>query len=129
MDGTVNADQVQLNVAARKTARELLDLVVGECAGRPPAFAARLWEILRDKAIEQVGMPPCAGQAVKPLTEEEAREFAETPMPFGKHRGLALAEIDTRHPEYLAMLVDDSDFIKMLRRYLERTKYRHVEQD
>ena len=58
-----------------------------------------------------------------PMTDEEARVFAESPIPFGKHHGRLVGWVLDSDPDYLDWLVratEEDTFKQDLRRFLAR---------
>lgn len=110
-------------IAARKAAEELVAIAVGECEGQPLEFTTRLWEILRDKAIDNAGLPPRAVRVVEPMNDNQAARFAKVPMPFGKFRGVPIGELERTEPHYLPAIADGGEFNRDLKRYLARHKH------
>jgi hypothetical protein len=74
------------------------------------------WRTLATMAAARCGMEvvhPIIQDA--PMTDAEASAFQQTEMPFGKHRGIKLVDIDA---EYLSRLTDPSEFLVHIKRYV-----------
>lgn len=111
--------------AGRDRVAPIVDLARGESATLPPEGVIAFWSILREEAERQLPPPP-KPQAVKPMSDHVASVFAsETQMPYGKHRGMAIAEIAEIDPQYLFWLAERRDeFQETLCRYIANPNVR-----
>lgn len=110
-------------IAARKAAEQIISLAVSKSTGKSGVFGTRLWTILQEETVKQVGLPKRTVIGVEPLNDAQAARFREAVMPFGKHVGLTIEEIEQRDPNYLGWIADDTAFTKELRCYLARRKF------
>jgi len=125
----MNADTILQRSAARDAARIVAELVIAEAAGMPAAGQAAYWEELRKLLPREVVAPPVAtppATAVEPFTDEQARHWGRTRIPFGKHEGTPIDEIPL---DYLEHLAEPTEFIRHLRRYLASGRVRQEEPD
>lgn len=113
----------KLLIEARKTAVELVELIESEAKCMPPAFVRRVWAIVQQRSVDQIGLPRRPGAEIDPMNDRQAERFAEVPMPFGIHAGTPIGMLYRDRPEYLANIADGTPFTKELKRYLARDKY------
>lgn len=116
---------VTANIAARTAAETVCELIVDEIAKLKSAhgpdavkvFFGKLREVFAGELTVTREPPP-----PKPMNDAEARAFEEEMMPFGKHKGTPIAEVELG---YLDWIVEQpEDFKTKLSRYLlsERVK-------
>ena len=64
-------------------------------------LTTRVWEILRDYAIEKAGSPVRHIEDTKPLDGASAKKFLDVTMPSGKYSGQKIRNILKKDKEYL----------------------------
>jgi hypothetical protein len=79
-------------------------------------FREAFWEELIAAFPNDIGRPLSPAPATEPMSEEEAKAFGQTLIPYGQYKGDKVDSIDLR---YLIWLADQTDeFRKELRRYI-----------
>ncbi len=115
-------DSVQANVAARKVADEVKQMCEDACnEASHPSFTTRLWELLRDHALQEVGMPVRKAEVkrIEPLDKECAKLFAKDEMPRGKYVEETVEAVYAKDPEHLKEFAGKLDWWQVrLQRYL-----------
>ena len=121
-----DATRTAARIAGRKAADELLSL-----ADYPPgitdAYRVAFWERMyseAQKALETLGTAKLPERTpTSPMDDEEARRFADSPMPFGKYADTPVWQVLEDDPQYLDWLcrvTEEDDWKQNLRRYLGR---------
>ena len=109
---------IEANIKARKAAEELWELVVEECFGIEDVAIQVYWkrflELLRVElwSQETVARDP-------PMTDDEAKRFGSTQMPFGKWE---LCPIDDVPMEYFVWMEEQPDFRRQLNAWLRNPR-------
>jgi hypothetical protein len=102
------------NTKASKEAEGVFSLVDHP---QPNRFYERLIELCKEKLPrQQVKKEP------EPMTDQEAADFEQLQMPYGKYQGASIGAI---HPEYFAKLVDPDPFNIRLKRYVASQRFRN----
>jgi hypothetical protein len=101
---------IKRRVAAREKARTIISLITEEAAAIDQDVLEAFWDELR-KSIPQ--QPPIAALD-QPMTDEQARVFGFTEMPYGEFKGKPVNSVPFNRLEWYA----DSKFQKLLVRYL-----------
>lgn len=126
-----NDQRIRSRVAGRENALTVVDLAKESCPmdiGSFNDFWISFWEVVRDeakKALVNLGYVEPQSQAVtlKPMPDNEARVFSDSPMPFGKYADLPVWQVLDDDPGYLDWLVratEADQWKESLRRYLAR---------
>jgi hypothetical protein len=101
-------------IAAREQARAAASLVVEEAGRVDPEAQGAFWDEIRK--VLPIPQPQTTRQlADEPFTDRQSRVFGRTKIPFGKHQGTCVDEIDLN---YLGKLCEPQPFILSLKRYL-----------
>lgn len=106
------------NVTARADAAALV-----EAAGEQPQ---RFWEVLAELAQEKLPKPEPVKEKHPAMTDDEAREFEEQIIPYGKYRGVAVWHAE---PDYLLFLTEGDEFSRELRRYVKSKRFQARQDD
>lgn len=96
-------------IESRLRAKELIELAGNES----PDF----WRRLAELAAEKVGMvvtAPTHSPDLDAMTDDQASAFERQQMPFGKHAGTPIYDLET---SYLCSVSDPSPFMKEFKRY------------
>lgn len=106
-------------IAARRAAETVLELAQGEAnrCGDESHFWRELIRLVKETVPIFPASGPAAGASSEPpaMTDEQARRWERTPIPFGKYKGQPVADVSLL---YLDRLTDEGSFIKSLKRYL-----------
>lgn len=96
-------DTFLANKAAREAATLIIEQIRESCTeANHPNFSKRLWELLRDEALQEIGMPPkSAGIKVRPMGDKAAKEFAKDEFPWGAHVEELVGAVYDKDPEYV----------------------------
>lgn len=108
---------IKERINGRKRAEELFALLAEDASSLSECGRAAFWESVSSQLIDvlPVSSQPEANSD-QPMSDKSAAIYGrETVFPFGKYAGQRVDEVPI---DYLAMLVDDNDFKKQLRRYL-----------
>lgn len=109
---------IEALAAARQKAELVLELADFDAGTLPNAGRDRYWETIAKHATAKLPKQPEPVRP-EPMNDKAAEIYGATTMPFGQHVGNRLDDIPV---EYLAMLVDDNEFKKQLRRYLQSNR-------
>jgi len=121
---------VKENVAARKTAEGCYDLLteyVLEQKLNPKATGAAWGHLARMiNEIAKVQPPandhcPSCIERLRPLPDDEAKDFEQDTMPFGKHAGDKIKDVPLSYLDYLVRQWEEDEFRNRLPRYLRST--------
>ncbi|MGD9645688.1 MAG: hypothetical protein AB7U73_08245 [Pirellulales bacterium] len=124
MARNANDQETRDRVSARHAATALLSLADGELLTHPgETFRHHLFTILRDRAVDEVGLPRRLAREVEPLSDRAAEAFEHCVMQFGKYHGHTVGDVHKTDPRYLANLADGTPFTQRLKQYLAREKY------
>lgn len=97
--GTQPFEKLKTNVQARKAAEAMLELIQQEFGEE---VNDRFFEVLRDHCIGKVGLPcKTDGIGVKGYPLTEAAEVKGWTFPSGKYRGMSIAAVEDKDPDYL----------------------------
>ncbi len=112
----------QQRVKAIKEAEEVIKLIgSSEVEFNHEHELVAFWKKLSDYVKAQAAsLPPPPSRPITnalPFTNEEAREFGKTQLPFGVHKGDLVRDAFEMRPNYLVWLANTT-FIDDLRRYL-----------
>ena len=119
VDKTKIPEGIKKNVDSRKAAKEVLEFLEQDYNGVSNTF----WEVIRDKAIEKAGYPVTPPKSVKPMSDEDMKEFLNEEFPRGKgqYQGKKVKEVIKKDREYLIFYMNDpSRFQKQLRSFFAR---------
>ena len=105
----MDSDIIQLRIKSRSIARDLILLVSAEANLISPDAIDVFWDEIR-KSIPQLPVDP----SDRPMTNEEARAFGLSTMPFGEFKGWNIWTVPMIRLEWYS----DSKFQKQLVRYL-----------
>lgn len=105
----MDADVIKRRVAARGKARTITPLIIEEAAAVESDAQDAFWDEIRKSLPKQ----PQA-TADQPMTDEQARVFGLTEMPYGEFKGQSINSVPFDRLEWYA----DSKFQKLLIRYL-----------
>lgn len=113
-------NDIRSRVAGRKVASEGLALIEPEVAILGPSGRKAFWEHVAERAksyLESIEpRQPDVGKATDAaMNDNQARAFGKVVVRWGKYRGRQVDEVPLG---YLAMLVDDNEFKRQVRRYL-----------
>lgn len=106
------------NIRARQEAEAICEL-----AGEQPA---RFWETLRDIAVSRLPPVPAPAERYPAMTEDEAIRFEAMTLPYGKHSGCTVGEVECR---YLLFLTEGDEFSQRLRRYVKSRRFAERQED
>lgn len=96
-------------VQAGQRARELFAMMADETH---PHF----WRTLADHVVAKIGKVIAEPEIEVPaMNDAQAHEFEQHAMPFGKHQGQRIVDLETN---YLAHLTDPSPFLLQTKRYV-----------
>jgi hypothetical protein len=117
------------NMVARETAQQVIELAMDSLVNATKLNPKRYWETIAQYAAEQCDMAltssACTGACVLEMTDEEARKFEDTKIPFGVHQGERVGSIS---PHYWTN-TRQSSFERELRRYLRSKRFRDIQTD
>jgi uncharacterized protein (DUF3820 family) len=107
-------DTIKRRVKAREQARILIALITEEATNITSDAIESFWDEIRQS------LPPIDIQSTSnlPMTDEQARIFGLTLMPFGEFKGQAIRDVPMGRLEWYS----DSQFQKQLVRYLNSPK-------
>lgn len=120
---------IEENINARTTAEaafEILSELINDDESLSAVTKARAWNILGGLVDDVTGLRKIAASLagnVEPMSDQEAKEFENQPMPFGKFGpepnglGLLIRDVPLK---YLLYIEERPDFKKDLTRYLKR---------
>ncbi len=123
----MNDQAIRDRIFGRSLADECLGLAREQFPGASEAMLTAFWEEAAKsakEALEALGVAPePSGPRLVPMTDQEARAFETTRLPFGKHVGRTVGDVlaDDQGPSYLDWLVQASEadrFKEDLRRFL-----------
>ena len=103
-------------INARKEAEALLEL-----AGEQPQ---RFWEVIAAAAISKLPPRPLPPDRYPPMSEQEAIRFENESLPYGKHAGRPVGEVEF---SYLLFLTEGDEFSKKLRRYVKSERFQRFQ--
>ena len=110
--------KLKANVDGHNAARDVLELIRDELKDQANP---RFWEIVRDAALKEVGLPMQPISGAKPLDDKRAKRFLKSQMPRGQFAGKTVEFVLKRDPEYLKEFARSPDsFQKRLERFLVR---------
>lgn len=113
---SVDLEALARNKRARELAEELrqyADLLIADHPA--PSFSLkRFWEIVAEHASSRIGMRLVPKDSGVEMTDEELSAFERTRVPFGRHAGEVVRDVD---PSYWMALVHDN-FSRKLVRYV-----------
>jgi hypothetical protein len=117
------------NVRIGKTVTALSELLNEEIAKLTPRGIKRLGDEIRAyfdhyQPELSTGKKPAKPDASQPMTEAEARQFAETKITFGKYNGFLINNVPLTYLEWLTEQPDE--FKRNVRRYLDSPIVRHL---
>lgn len=102
---------IKRRVAAREKARTIIPLIIEEAATVEPDICDAFWDEIRKSLPQQ---PTQGAASDQPMTDEQARVFGFTEMPYGEFKGQPVNSVPFNRLEWYA----DSKFQKLLVRYL-----------
>ncbi len=103
---------IAANIAAREDAEELIAFI-----GDKPQ---RFWELLAEHCAKQLPAKRVAADPFAPFDDRQARNFEAQPLPYGRHQGEAVGEVDCG---YLLFLTEGDAFSRNLRRYVKSKRF------
>jgi hypothetical protein len=101
---------IKRRVAAREKARAVVPLIIEEAATIEPDVLEAFW----DEVVRSIPQQPVKATSDQPMTDEQARLFGFTEMPYGEFKGQPVNVVPFNRLEWYA----DSKFQKMLVQYL-----------
>lgn len=108
-------ERIELRKAAKQAAAEMAELLTACCEDASEVYIDAFWAALIE-AFPQRLATPVKTTAEEPWTDQQARAFGQTHIPFGIHAGALVDEVPL---EYLVWLVDQpDDFKQKLRKYI-----------
>lgn len=107
--------------AGRSAAIAVALVAYGECQDKSDDFTNAFWDELASQLASNLPKH-YTSVTLKPMLDEEAREFRKTQIKFGRHAEKTVASVETSDLKYLQWLVND-DFQEQLRRYLAREEF------
>ena len=110
MDETI----IRRRVSVRERARSVIALMVEEASSITPDICEAFWDEIR-KSLPQSTPVALSNQ---PMTDEQARVFGLSPMPFGEFKGWPVHNVPLDRLEWYS----DSKFQQQLVRYLNSPK-------
>lgn len=121
-------DKIKENIASRKQAGKAMDQLVRMAMDAPDPI--RYWEVIAREAAKRCGREVVkeGQQAVslaEAMSDEEAREFEKTNVPYGIHRGKEVGDIS---PHYWCNVMN-SAFDFQLRRYMRSQRFRRLQNE
>lgn len=125
-------DSLEINVRVRQVVSTILDLCEDELAAivaqHGPAAIERFWVLLGYRATNKAGKieTPRPAQDKFKMTDEQAKLFGKVRVPWGKHLGKRVDEVELSYWFFIAEKPDD--FRDDLKRYL-RSDYVQREQE
>ncbi len=119
----VSDNYVRSRVVGRTAATDLLSLIKEDLAALGPVSRQAFWEHLAEESRRMratfdspsPGEPALDGDINQPMSDQAAASYGKVEVKFGKYRGRRVDEVPL---DYLAMLVDDNQFKRQVRRYL-----------
>lgn len=132
-------DRLEERKAGRSSAIAVFLLADSECQGKSANFISAFWDEFFNQLLKAgLGLPEQESTpvALKPMNDEEAREFRKEELVYGVAKGMTIAEIESSHDEakfkysdgsglgYLRWIAND-DFQEQLRRYLARDEFKN----
>jgi hypothetical protein len=105
----IDENVIKRRIAARGKARTIIPLITEEAAAIDSDVLEAFWDELRKSIPQQA--PIISDQ---PMTDEQARVFGFTEMPYGEFKGQPVNSVPFNRLEWYA----DSKFQKLLVRYL-----------
>lgn len=124
MNGVVmESEKIKENIRIRRAAEAALT----EAERLAPLMAeggARFWEIITRQAAARVGLD-VAAPAENRMSDQEARVFEDTPIPFGVHQGMKVGSIS---PHYW-INTRESDFERDLRRFMKSRRFQEIQDE
>lgn len=96
-------------ITDRLRAKDMVDLIGSE--------SNDYWRKLAELSAAKVGMvvtPPIESPDSTAMTDDQASAFERQQMPFGKHGGVPIYDLET---SYLCSVTDPSPFMRELKRY------------
>jgi hypothetical protein len=103
------------NVAARKSAKLCMSLVVEESVKHPEALMVFWKEIYTQIPSKIVSKFAISTPEIKPFTDIEAKRFETQTFPYGQYNGVKISDIPL---DYLDWIVDNSELSLKIKRYL-----------
>jgi hypothetical protein len=105
----MDENAIKRRIAAREKARAIIPLIVEEAATIESDASDAFWDEIRKSLPQQP-----AKSSDSPMTDEQARVFGFTEMPYGEFKGKPVNSVPFNRLEWYA----DSKFQKLLVRYL-----------
>jgi len=105
----MDENTIKRRVAAREKARTVIPLILEEVAAVEQTACDAFWDEIRKILPQQ---PQASSD--QPMTDEQARVFGFTEMPYGEFKGRPVNSVPIDRLEWYA----DSKFQKLLIRYL-----------
>ena len=113
---TLEQSILEQNVRAGKEAEAVFQIVNHP---QPNHFYHRLIELCQEKLPKVTETP--VPEKYPPFNDLQARDFENSIIPYGKHKGTVVASVPL---DYFERLVDDNDFMISCRRYLKSRRYK-----
>lgn len=115
----MDAERLKQRGIGRTEAQAIIDLCNETAVNLPsPDAIAAFCDSIQEYAAKSA--PPDPPNPFDAMDAEEARDFAQEEMPFGKFKGTAIGECDN---QYLDWLVGENEsFMRRLARYMKSEK-------
>jgi len=122
--------ETKLNIEANKQAREEAEAAfqfnVETAESLPVLLHERYWVVLGALIAEKMGAVAPEEPSYR-MSEEEAKRFENTPMPWGKHSGERVGNVDLAYLLWVAEKRDD--FVDEVRRYVRSERAQSEQTD
>lgn len=103
---------IKRRITAREKARAVISLLVEEASSITPDTIEAFWDEVRKSLPPVQNVRACSSD--QPMTDEQARTFGSSLMPFGEFKGKTIDTVPLDRLEWYC----DSKFQKQLIRYL-----------